>query len=1138
MSLDIFFKSIWTAVTAVVKPVVVTISYITSYLYQDLSKLSQTDFNKLSADAINGYAKTTAGFSGASLIQARQDQLAGWLNANPAAAASLTPKAWGFFTPWSVSQVSEAAAKKISAKAWMEWIKAPPAQFVEGLFTSPTQHSSLQLSPQIIAGSFSNVDLATLASMGQKLNSAQMQKWLAAHPQTPISSLSAVVFSAFVGGVLNTIDAVPLNNLTASQLSYLGSDEIAALTSKTLNTFSSRALSGLSAPQLSQISVSAFSGLDVSKFNNLSGALLGVTPQQIASLSEGKFAQISANLLSKMANAWSGITSRQLTAWLAQSGNILGALPVNILTSMSPTMLAQLDASHIASMTAAQAKALRPTQIAALGANFGTLLKVLPTGTLSDYQWSMVGAAEIGSLTPTQVASLSPSVLAKLGRGAISALTAGEFAGLSKAALQAISPEALKGASVSALQALGVNKRTGLTTAQLAALTPAQTAAFAAHEKASLAGKGLKTIGVAPMTWQFENTVSLVDVTLMASAAYITGQAAPATIQLAPSPKWMSIMTKTECLGAETEFFGVKAEAWKNSVNNKTIVIAFSGTDIFDYSKGYSVSDGLLPDFSDILMDVGMGAQSLGIDSEILFWQQIKIALDFYYEVKRANPVSEVVFTGQSLGGALASTLGAILDTKAIGFDEPPVRPSLLNPSFIRDVSDWLAAHPDLDAKSRTALSKFISAGDNTSALIASRAAQISAYRIDGEALSMAIEIADSLGVKDGRIARDVHEIAAVGGYSPTLRNAVKGILDWGSGKSTEVTENPLLIVEESVFRHWTKMLVATSVSPAFVHDLASLGNLTHAIYDLSLTFNGAAPLDAMVADYSVKQKSSTQQNSTLIRFSNDLLSLTDRSSAWLEGTGVSMGLISAAAYQYAFATSQTAPIFSNIGNGVMAKLTEMPESNAGKQKLSDAVVKRSSVLSSDELLQKMVDERFRTTTNWAVSDESSTGFYFDASALDESVVAIGDNKAENMIKGGSSDMVAIGGNAQNWLTGGDGNDILVGGNNTGNWLDGGAGYNMLIGGLQGVDIFSFSAISDDSVYNFSNSYDILDFCKLEASLGIKLRYSENAMADSGAGSMWFDAGQSRLSINLGQSQAMSVVLSGVSTLSSASVRI
>lgn len=77
------------------------------------------------------------------------------------------------------------------------------------------------------------------------------------------------------------------------------------------------------------------------------------------------------------------------------------------------------------------------------------------------------------------------------------------------------------------------------------------------------------------------------------------------------------------------------------------------------------------------------GGLSTGLGAE-----QLRDAAAYFMEIRQANPLASISFTGHSLGGGLAALMGVLFDYPAVTFDAAPF--SLAARTGIRDESPRL----------------------------------------------------------------------------------------------------------------------------------------------------------------------------------------------------------------------------------------------------------------------------------------------------------------------------------------------------------------------------------------------------------------------------------------------------------------
>jgi VCBS repeat-containing protein len=109
---------------------------------------------------------------------------------------------------------------------------------------------------------------------------------------------------------------------------------------------------------------------------------------------------------------------------------------------------------------------------------------------------------------------------------------------------------------------------------------------------------------------------------------------------------------------------------------------------------------------------------------------QLQQAADYYLQIKAANPVAAISFTGHSLGGGLASLLAVMFNETAVTFDQAPFRNSA-TAAVANDLMTYLSGK-GYGIQDLQGLSNFISAAANGSI---PNESNVTDFNVQGEAL-------------------------------------------------------------------------------------------------------------------------------------------------------------------------------------------------------------------------------------------------------------------------------------------------------------------------------------------------------------------------------------------------------------------
>ena len=210
-----------------------------------------------------------------------------------------------------------------------------------------------------------------------------------------------------------------------------------------------------------------------------------------------------------------------------------------------------------------------------------------------------------------------------------------------------------------------------------------------------------------------------IDCALMAGRVY---ESTRSVINWLPTPEgWVELAHVPSKL--QSTAAGFEASAFQSVSNSNNIVISFAGT--------YPGSG------ADWVNNLALGY--LGVLSS-----QMLQAADYYMEVRAANPNAQIVFTGHSLGGGLASLMAVFFNQPAITFDQAPFS-NAANLNVATELRAHLIANYPTQAALLAPLDGFISSfdfingGSNDS--LAARSANVTDTNVMDEFLSQPLNV-------------------------------------------------------------------------------------------------------------------------------------------------------------------------------------------------------------------------------------------------------------------------------------------------------------------------------------------------------------------------------------------------------------
>jgi len=421
----------------------------------------------------------------------------------------------------SASGVISLSPAQIGQMAHPEWL-LPSA--IAAL--SPTQV------PSIIGGAWYLFDATWLNALSPRAFAA-----------IPASRIPNISFTALSG-----LNAAHVGALTVTQLAQVSDSRWGRVSGAWINGISLAALPKLSTLAVGSWTSSATAALDVAHVKamtpaqigalntpeNLSPAAIGaltaaqvtaigdynfyyLKPEWFNALSVGTFGALSADRIHRMGDdkLWAldaahigALSAAQLaqqsdyfwyytdSEWLNRlAPATFGQLPAGIFKSLGSWTVGNLDAAHLAALTAAQFAALDHPE-GVLEALSPAQIGVLNTGilaALTQDQVKALTATQIGGLTGAQIAAMSSTQIGWLSSPQVAGLGAQAVAGLRASQLAALGTN-LHGLSPAAFAALPADRIASLANLQLSTLTAAQFAALSAQQLGALSAAQVKIL--------------------------------------------------------------------------------------------------------------------------------------------------------------------------------------------------------------------------------------------------------------------------------------------------------------------------------------------------------------------------------------------------------------------------------------------------------------------------------------------------------------------------------------------------------------------------------------------------------------------------------------------------------------------
>jgi VCBS repeat-containing protein len=514
---------------------------------------------------------------------------------------------------------------------------------------------------------------------------------------------------------------------------------------------------------------------------------------------------------------------------------------------------------------------------------------------------------------------------------------------------------------------------------------------------------------------------------LMAGASYISNRDPKNQI---PTPQGWLKFAHVPNNPDYPMFTGTSGFEAVSFTNGTDLVISFAGT---DFSKGMP---GALftGDFWQGNIPLITGVSVNGAD-------QLVDAVEYYLQVKAANPGAHISLTGHSLGGALAALVGVFFGETTFTFDQVPAAATAMQSNAIL-LRDALLAkghtHTELDA-----LDKYIAAMDTTNPsptsadTFAARAGGVTNLNVQGEVAGI-IPFASRIGAEasignnsPGVSASDLHSIALLTTFLQSYQtaDANKSLSDV-TYKLTDLLKmifddklfyhDPLNLqpnAPENFLEHLVKDQAAQAANPA-------LGEVTRFTTDLW----------KLAQDGGLTMSDGYSTNPSLHALGNALIAF-DMQKYYDEKTG-SVGL------------GQT--LFNSVSGGVQFDTA--------------AVIGKGNSITGAKGFGYFAEYLKRGEVRDPITGEIFTpGIY--STAEQAAINSMLPTLRDWYVQAGTGGMTAtdtlnrgafmLGGTGQDILTGGTGNDLLVG-NAGADVLQGGKGNDVLLGGT-GNDTYKYT---------------------------------------------------------------------------------